>query len=278
MWVVRSLCAQETPVGIVVMSAEPSLDVARAVSRVGAVDCLPWPSSESTLVDAVQRAAKWRSALVAASQESRRLREAVEHSRRELSATMSAVAPATSESVLLAMLESRSPQTYDHVRRVARSAAALAAAMKLAPVEIQEIRTTARLHEIGKIAIPPKLLGWTGPLNDEEVRVFRLHAAIGAEVLGEISSLASVAPAVAAAYERYDGSGHPRGLAGEQIPLAARIVAAVDVYDGVTSGRPYGEPITHEDAAVELVRLSGSHLDPDVVRRWIALTEGVRCC
>jgi len=277
MWIVRSLRGQSTPPGVVVMSAAPSFEVATAATKLGAVDCLPWPSSERRIVEAVKRAAEWRSALSAAYGRDQRLREEVEHGREQLRTTMKSVQPEIAQSVLLAILESRSPDTYDHAQRVAQSSVALARTLKLAPIDIRDVRAAALLHDIGKIAIPPRLLGRAGPLSDDEIAVVHRHVTIGAEVLTEIPTLAGVAPLVAATHERYDGDGYPAGLFGDAIPLGARIIAVADVYDALTARRSYSEPLSHDDANAELIRSSGSHLDPDVVRGWMEMVEARPC-
>ena len=277
MWIVRSLQSQPTPPGLVVMSAEPNLDVATSASKLGAVDCLPWPSSQSSFVDAVKRAAEWRSTLAAATHRETRLREEVQQGRTQLQATMAGVDPAIAQSVLLAVLESRSPETYDHVNRVAQSSAALARSMQMAPADIRDVRAAALLHDIGKVAIPPRLLGRAGPLTDEEVAAVRMHVTIGADLLSEIPTLAPVAPLVAATHERYDGTGYPKGMANIDIPLGSRIIAVADAYDALTSGRCYSAPVSHDEATAELVRSSGTQLDPDVVRSWMQMVERVRC-
>jgi len=277
MWIVRSLRTQAVPVGVVVVSSTPSMDVATTAARLGAVDCLPWPSSPKSFVDAVQRAAEWKSALVTAFGRDERLREEVDHGREQLKATMTGVQPGIAQSMLLAILESRSPETYDHCNRVAQSSAALARSLKLAPVEIRDVKSAALLHDIGKIAIPQRLLGRAGPLTDEELAAVQRHVSIGAEVLAGIATLESVAPLVAATHERYDGRGYPSGLASEDIPLGARIVAVADVYDALTARRPYNDPMSHDDANAELVRSSGAQLDPDVVRAWMEMVESRPC-
>ena len=277
MWIVRSLRGEPTPPGVVVMSSAPSLEVATTASRLGAVDCLPWPSSERSIVDAVRRAAEWRSGLSAAYGQNQRLRQEVAQARDQLKATMKDVQPEIAQSVLLAILESRSPETHDHAHRVAQSSAALARTLRMAPVDIRDVRAAALLHDIGKIAIPPRLLGHGGALTDEELSVVQQHVSIGAEVLADVPSLTPVAPLVAATHERYDGLGYPAGLEGDRIPLGARIIAVADVYDALTARRPYNEPMSHDQANAELVRSSGSHLDPDVVRAWMELVEGRLC-
>jgi len=278
MWIVRSLRSQASnPPGVVVMSATPNLDVATTATRLGAADCLPWPSSERSIVDAVKRAAQWRTALATAFQRDSRLQQEADQGRDQLMATIARVEPDIAQSVLLALMESRSPETYDHANRVARSSAALARSMRLAPVEIRDVRSAALLHEIGRIAIPPRLLGQSGPLTNEEIACLRRHVTIGAEVLASVPTLAAVAPLVAATHERYDGSGYPASLAGPDIPLGARIIAVADVYDALTAQRSYHDPVSHDEANAELVRVSGSHLDPDVVRFWMEMIETLRC-
>jgi putative two-component system response regulator len=279
MWVVRSLRAQaeEDPVGVVVMSSTPDFDVASTANRLGAVDCLPWPSSERSIVDAVKRAAQWRSALAAAFQHESRLHQEVEQGRARLRAAIGRVDPDVVQSVLIALLESRSPETYDHANRVARSAAALARSMRLAPVEIRDVRSAALLHDVGKLAMPPRLLSHAGPLTDEEIACVRRHVTVGAEVMAEIPPLAPIAAIVAATHERYDGTGYPAGLSGADIPLGARIIAVADLHDALTARRSYADPVSHDEANAELVRSSGSHLDPDVVRFWMEMVELLRC-
>ena len=277
MWIVRSLRGQSVPPGVVVMSSTPSLEVATAASRLGAVDCLPWPSSERSIVDAVRRAAEWRSALSAAYGQQHRLHQEVDHARDQLKATIKGVQPEIVQSVLLAILESRSPETFDHAQRVAQSSSALARTLRLAPIEIRDVKSAALLHDIGKVASPPRLLGRAGPLTDDEIIVVQRHAAVGAEVLSEVPTLTGIAPLVGATHERYDGTGYPAGLEGENIPLGARIIAVADVYDALTSRRPYNDPLSHDDANAELVSSAGSHLDPDVVRAWMQMVESQRC-
>jgi response regulator RpfG family c-di-GMP phosphodiesterase len=148
--------------------------------------------------------------------------------------------------------------------------------MRLAPIEIRDVRAAALLHEIGKIAIPPRLLSGAGALTDYELSTVQQYVSIGSEVLSEVSTLATVAPLVAATQERYDGTGYPAALSGERIPLGARIIAVADTYDVLTARRPFSDPMSHDDANAELVKSAGSHLDPDVVRGWMEMVEDRR--
>ena len=277
MFVLRTLRAQAEQVGVVVVSMPPDFDVAVAASRLGAVDCLPWPSSGPTIVESVRRAVEWRTSLKTTEQSSRRLAEEVAAGRTHLKKTISRVEPESVAAVLLAVLEARSPETHDHSNRVSRSAVALASNCKLAPDDVQKVRRAALLHDIGKIAIPERLLEESGPLTDTDLGLLRQHVAIGKEVLESVPALAPIAAIVGATHEAYDGTGYPAGLAGDAIPLPARIISIADAYDAMTSIRCYSDPVSHDDANAELVRHAGSQFDPDVVRAWLQMTELRRC-
>lgn len=188
-------------------------------------------------------------------------------------AMLERLGPGLAQSGLLTALETRMPGTYDHAWRVAESTAALARTMGLSAVEIREIRCAALFHDIGKIAIPPRVLDWPGPLSDDEIAILRLHVTIGAELLAGIPTLAAVAPLVVATHERYDGTGYPLGLAGAGIPLGARIIAVADAHDAMTARRPYGAPLSRADANRELARCSGTHFDPKIVRAWMEMSD-----
>jgi putative nucleotidyltransferase with HDIG domain len=175
------------------------------------------------------------------------------------------------QSGLLATLETTQPDTYDHAWRVAAASAALARTMGMPAAEVRELRRAALFHDIGKIAIPTRVLGRSGPLSDHEIAILRRHVTVGAELLAGHSSLAALAPVVAATHERYDGRGYPLGLAGADIPLGARIIAVADAYDAMTTRRCYGTPISRADAAAELWRCTGTHFDPIVIQAWMRL-------
>jgi putative nucleotidyltransferase with HDIG domain len=172
---------------------------------------------------------------------------------------------------LLAMLETTTPETYDHAWRVAALSAALGRTMGLSAAAVRELRRAALFHDIGKIAIPSSVLERSGPLSDHEMAILRQHVTIGSELLARVPSLAALAPIVTATHERYNGSGYPVGLAGTDIPLGARIIAVADAYDAMTTRRCYGTPLSGADAAAELWRCTGTAFDPDVVQAWMQL-------
>jgi putative nucleotidyltransferase with HDIG domain len=278
MWILRTLKAQTDPVATVAVTASPGLELLGAARRLGAFECLPWPSSRATVVDSVQRALDWRATAAEAMQRRKRLLDELAYGTDRLMETMRKLDPEAALPVLQATLEAQAADGFEHARRVARSAAALAASMQLAPGDVRTVRTAALLHDVGKIAVPGSLLRPGGPLSDDEIEVMRRHVEIGEQVLTAVATLAPAAHIVAAAHERFDGTGYPKGLAGAAIPLAARILAVADTYDALTSQRSYLDPLTHDGANAELVRRAGTHLDPEVVRAWLEMGERARCC
>ncbi len=277
MWVVRTLRSQSAQVGVVVLSTPPDFEVAVASGRLGAIDCLPWPTSQTGIVDAMTRAVEWHTSNKTSDQTTMRLQEEVAFGRDHLKDTIRKVDPETVPAVLLAVLEARTPETHDHSQRVARSAVAVARALNLSPEEIQTVKRAALLPDIGKIALPERLLSTTNPLTDAALMVMRTHVTIGHEVLSTVPQLVPAASLVASTHEWFDGGGYPAGLQGDKIPLGARIITVADAYDAMISTRNYNDPKSHEEATVELVRGSGSQFDPEVVRAWMREAEAARC-
>ncbi len=185
--------------------------------------------------------------------------------------------PATLE-VLLGVLHARHTGLLAHARRVARFAEAIARAVPLPDLARQHLVRAALLHDIGKLAMPGALLARPGPLTPEELAVVRTHSTIGAEVLHGSVYLRPAAAVVAATHERWAGDGHPNGLAGETIPVGARIIAVADAFDALAglAARPTS-PETADRANAELVRHAGSHFDPEIVRAWLRASESVGC-
>ena len=172
--------------------------------------------------------------------------------------------------------EVRDDDTGLHTRRVGELSAQLAEALGLSAAEVALVRQAAPLHDVGKIGVPDAVLLKPGRLTAAEFALIQEHAALGARILaGSAAPLTRLAETIAHAHhERWDGGGYPRGLAGEAIPLAARIVAVADVYDALTNARPYRDawPV---DAVVDHIRSrAGTHFDPAVVAAFVRLHAG----
>ena len=136
--------------------------------------------------------------------------------------------------------------------------------------ELRDIRFAAALHDIGKIGIPAEILNKPGPLTDDEFTVMKRHPDLGARILAPVPSLAGAAELVVACHEHWDGGGYPAALAGEQIPLGARVILACDAFDAMTTDRCYRRAMSRGDAIAELRRCSGGQFDPHVVDALVA--------
>ena len=173
---------------------------------------------------------------------------------------------------LAATVDAKDHYTYGHSKKVTKYATQIAEAYGYSPEGIERIRRAALLHDIGKIGLSDKLLTKKGPLNSSDWDMIRLHPTLGVSILKHVDSLNDCLAAVQYHHERYDGTGYPSGLKGENIPLDARIMAVADSYDAMTSERPYrGGKATQEEALDELRRCSDTQFDPAIVDAFAKL-------
>jgi diguanylate cyclase (GGDEF)-like protein len=176
-----------------------------------------------------------------------------------------------SADVLLRVLAERNIELERHIAGVAALAASTARQLGMADDDIRRIELAAQLHDVGKAAIPDAILDKPGPLDDEERRFIERHTVIGERIVLAAPSLAAVAPLIRSSHERVDGTGYPDGLAGEDIPLGARVIAVCDAYEAMIAERPYSAPCSHEEALAELRRCAGGQFDADVVEAFCAI-------
>ncbi len=170
-------------------------------------------------------------------------------------------------------LDARDSHSGSHSKRMAGLSERMATKYHMTTRETRELSWAALLHDIGKIGVEDQILHKPGPLTDREWEIMRTHPEVGAQMIGGLSGMESIAAMILGHHERMDGSGYPRGLTGEQIPLGARIIAVVDSYSAMTEGRPYRKAKTHDEAIIELKNLSGKKYDNEVVRAFISLFE-----
>lgn len=174
---------------------------------------------------------------------------------------------------LAAAIDAKDSHTHKHLSRVQEYAARLAEKVGVPDEERDAIRVAAILHDIGKIGIPESILGKPGKLTPEEYEIIKSHVEIGALILEEIDFPWPVVPAVRSHHERWDGLGYPDGLKGEAIPIGGRIISLVDVFDALTSDRPYRRAMTVEQA-IEVLRANrGTQFDPTLVDAFIEILE-----
>ncbi|HEX6582501.1 MAG TPA: HD domain-containing phosphohydrolase [Thermoleophilaceae bacterium] len=181
-----------------------------------------------------------------------------------------------SRDVLLRTLSERRPDLHIRLRDIGELALAVGRELHMGPEGLDEVARAAELHDVGKIAVPDAILDKPGPLDPVEWGFMRRHPLIGERILLAAPALRPVARLVRSSHERWDGSGYPDGLRGDEIPLGARVVAVCDAFDAMTTERPYREPVTDNDAIAELLRCAGTQFDPMVVAAFCRVIAGER--
>jgi len=174
--------------------------------------------------------------------------------------------------------EYKDNETGLHVIRMSHFARILGLAAGMSEQEADDLLHAAPMHDVGKIGIPDRILQKAGPLDPDEWKIMQSHATIGAEIIGEHGDgMLRLAYQIALTHhEKYDGSGYPKGLRGEAIPLTGRIVAIADVFDALTSIRPYKRAWSEEEAVDYLVQQKGKHFDPGLVDLFVAQLPSIR--
>jgi len=181
---------------------------------------------------------------------------------------------------LAVAIEAKDETTYDHLRRVQVYATEIAKDLGLAEEQIRALNAAALLHDIGKLAVPEYILSKPGRLTPEEFEKIKIHPIVGAEILKRVKFPYPVVPIVAAHHEKWNGTGYPRGLKGEEIPIGARILSAIDCLDALSSDRQYRRALPRAQAMAEVASQSGTSFDPQVVsallRRHTEMEELLR--
>jgi len=174
---------------------------------------------------------------------------------------------------LASAVEARDAYTGRHAERVAAYGLQLAKACELRLTEQPEIEFGFLLHDVGKVAVPDAILFKPGPLTPTERMVIEQHPITGSEIVRDIAFLGSARDVIRSHHERWDGGGYPDGVAGEQIPLSARIFAVADALDALTTQRPYRNPSSFSEARTIIEREAGAHFDPDVIDAFRSIPD-----
>ncbi len=173
-------------------------------------------------------------------------------------------------------LDAKDKYTHGHSLRVTLYSLALAKKLNLPDELLEEIETAGLLHDIGKIAIPEKILLKPGKLTEEEYNIIKSHPELGERLITGIEKLKLISNWLKSHHERYDGKGYPDGLVGEQIPISSRIIAIADTYDAMTSNRAYRGALSHEVAIEEIRSCSGTQFDPNLAEIFISIRDEIQ--
>lgn len=173
--------------------------------------------------------------------------------------------------ILKKIIKNTDPDTYQHSQRLKRPALKLAAEFELEREDMRDLLLLAELHDLGKVIIDKKILNKNGPLNNKEWIKIKEHPMVGFQIAYNSLNLITVAEGILTHHEWWDGSGYPLEIAGEEIPLIARVIAVVDAYDVMKYGRNYRDAMTDSEIIDELKRSSGSQFDPLVIEKFVNL-------
>jgi putative two-component system response regulator len=257
----------------VVLSAIADVGDAVRYLQYGAMDYLPKPLDLAQLEASVQRALRRRGELILERGSSRILKEEVVRLAADLAqerVTVAGLGVATLEA-LVKVSEAQDSWFAGHSLRVAQLAASIAAESGRTDEEVEQVRQAGRLHDIGMICVPEGVQSKKGSLTPAEFELVKRHPIVGAQILTPLPHLSHAATFVRGHHERWDGKGYPDGLAGESIPWGARLIGAAEIYDALTTARPYREQLTPELAVERMQELTETVLAPAVVRALTAV-------
>lgn len=260
----RELSARIPGLSSVIMTANGTTDLAVEALKNGAADFITKPFLLGDLIRSIEFVSKKRELdrqkrqLLATLEQ--KVNEKTEELRRMYVRVLSSLAQA---------MEKKDIGTYGHSRRVSYNTRLIAAALDLDEAEREDLKTAALLHDIGKIGITDFILGKKGALAPSEMDIIRSHPQKGVEILRPLTQFKHILPSILHHHEQFDGSGYPAGIAGEAIPLHARIIAIGDTYDAILSSRPYRSGSNHEKAISELRKYAGVQFDPRIVHAFV---------
>ena len=266
---------REKDLPVIMVTALHDLSIALEAMRRGAYDYIVKPFEKDQLYVSVRRAVEHRRLLLENRNYQRNLEKLVEERTAQLSQALEELERSYDYTLeaLGGALDLKDAETEGHSQRVTALTISIAKAMDLDPTLLPHIARGAFLHDIGKMGVPDQILRKPGPLTPAEREVMRRHCEIGYAVLERIPFLRQASEIVLSHQEHYDGTGYPRGLRGEQIPLGARIFAVADAFDAMTSDRPYRRALTLATAKEEISRNAGTQFDPKVVEVFLSLPD-----
>ena len=264
---------------VVMATAMSDTSVAVHCMKLGAYDYIAKPFGLDDVVLSVDRALRRRRLELENRAYQQHLEQLVSEKTRETREALDRIRMASLDTIyrLARAAEYRDADTGAHIERIGRFSAAISRQLGLENGEVENMLYAAPMHDVGKIAVPDRILLKTGSLDADEWEIMKRHTTIGSEILqGSDAEFIRLAEVIALTHhEKWDGSGYPQGLAGSEIPMAGRIVAIADVFDALTSTRPYKEPFS-VTASHDIVRKEGGvHFDPDVADAFFAAQDEI---
>jgi len=269
------LRAEDPDVPVIMVTAMHDISIALEAIRAGAYDYILKPFEKDQLHLSVRRALEHRRLVMDNRTYQNDLEMLVAERTQQLSIALQDLEQSYDYTLeaLGGALDAKDAETEGHSKRVTAFTIAIARQLGLSPEQIRVIARGAFLHDIGKMAIPDAILLKPSKLQVDEQKVMREHCARGYQMLRKIPFLQEAAEIVYSHQEHYDGSGYPRKLRGEEIPLGARIFAVADTLDAITSDRPYRKAATFSAARLEIKRCAGTQFDPKVVEVYLSLPD-----
>src|SRR5580765_6127571 len=260
---------------VIVLTGAADVKTAISSLKLGAYDFIMKPVNVDELLIAADRALERRQLLLEHRHYQELLERRVEEATRGLAQLNRELQDAyrTTLEALGSALDTRDVGTESHSRRVHGYALATARVYGVPEPDLPALAHGVLLHDIGKIGIPDGILLKPGPLTDDERKIMRRHPEIGRQLIEKIPFLQGAVPIVYCHHEKWDGTGYPQGLRGEEIPIVGRLIALVDVYDAITTRRTYREPMSHDEAVAFIVKGRGTHFDPDVIDAFVKVSS-----
>jgi response regulator RpfG family c-di-GMP phosphodiesterase len=276
LWLIGELRKRCPDTAVIMATGVQDVGTAVTSLRHGVIDYLMKPFGRERLREAVRRGLEWHRAALAGRESQQRLHEEVAQRRHQLTFALNAL-PIDSRPTLeamLGMLAIHDPALLEHGRRVARLASAIACEMDRPRGECEALELAALVHDLPKLTFPESIARKNGSLLPQERELIRVGPTYGRDVLNGIPFLGGAADIVHARYEWWDGSGYPRGLAGEAIPLSSRVLAVADTFDTLLQSRRHRPAMSLPQAIGEILRCQGSQFDPAVVDAFQRVQPG----